>query len=337
MKLLTLILSLLVGLGAAAEVSFVRLKGQAATFAIPRRASESTAVAFAKYKEFIQNHPELVSEFETEALEKLEIEREIPKTSLTNKPLVLTLANRDYDQMPMEKTGFRQRLGAIAAKLPNSNAVTLPIAALGRFSLQEKPDLMSEIHSAAASLIAVGGPDVDPDTYHTENKSSRETNLIRDQEELFILKYWIDRAEKPLIGICRGHQMIAVAYGFKLIQHKEGHGDGSVLTHPIFLLPTKNMLLAKAAQSELIIVNSFHHQAVDPHAPLSVYQKVEVAAVAGDGTIESIESKNGLVWTFQFHPEFMQNKLSDKIFSAIQNRNRPLNTAVLCHKVWSTP
>lgn len=127
--------------------------------------------------------------------------------------------------------------------------------------------------------------------------------------------------------------MIAVALGFKLIQHKDNHGDGEKVFHSISTLQTKNRLLANAAQSEMIGVNSYHHQAVDPMASQAVYEKVEVAALAEDGTIESLESKNGLVWTFQFHPEFMNTQFSNRIFQSLEKRLRPNRKSYLCRRI----
>lgn len=155
-----------------------------------------------------------------------------------------------------------------------------------------------------SGLILSGGGDVDPSLYNEENAGSKEINRERDEFEIKLIKKLYEKS-KPILAICRGMQVLNVAFGGTLIQHIEGHYQKEardVLTHDIFI--RKGTKLYEIVKRENMKVNSFHHQALDKVAPLFI-----VSAVSPDGVIEAIEHLSSkFVIGVQFHPEYMHDK-----------------------------
>ena len=117
------------------------------------------------------------------------------------------------------------------------------------------------------------------------------------------------------LGICRGEQLLNVAFGGTLyqdipsqagayIKHNQD-APGSYGTHSIDI--EKNSLIYKLLGSEKAVVNSFHHQAVKEPAP-----GFKVTAKSKDGIVEAIEMiGTDKVWGTQFHPESFVNAGDD--------------------------
>ena len=101
-------------------------------------------------------------------------------------------------------------------------------------------------------------------------------------------------------GICRGQQVINVALGGSLVQHLDDHDarviGRSHLAHGITVSPTSE--LGRAAGASMLRVNSLHHQAVRELAPGLIE-----SARGDDGTVEGLETSDGLVVAVQCHPE----------------------------------
>lgn len=142
-------------------------------------------------------------------------------------------------------------------------------------------------------LLLTGGGDVSPRLYGRKpHKKVYGVDELRDACEQYALAACRDFG-LPVLGICRGHQMINVEAGGKLIQHIGGHYG----RHPV--RPDLSSKLHKAVgYLKKYEVTSYHHQAVREVAP-----GFRVAARALDGTIESIESDDGRVIGVQYHPE----------------------------------
>lgn len=173
-----------------------------------------------------------------------------------------------------------------AVEAAGAEAVELPI---GTSSL---PDL--------DGLLLPGGADVDPDFYG-EKKHEKVGPIDRDldETELEMFKQARER-ELPVLGICRGQQVINVAMGGSLVQHLDDHDvrehGRAHLAHSVDVDPRSE--LAAAAGERSIRVNSFHHQAVGRIAP-GLHQ----SAKGEDGTVEGVESDDGLIVAVQCHPE----------------------------------
>jgi putative glutamine amidotransferase len=167
-------------------------------------------------------------------------------------------------------------------------------------------DAFNEGHVDA--LLLTGGGDVDPRRYGKRpHPAVYGVNETRDRVELMAL----DRAVMdglPVLGICRGSQVMNVAAGGTLYQHLPVRlGTGRAAKHKHGFLPvytTEGTLIAEAFGSLRAPVQHLHHQSV-----ARVGRGYRASAWHADGTIEAIESTDG-VWRVgaQFHPEYAMTK-----------------------------
>lgn len=151
-------------------------------------------------------------------------------------------------------------------------------------------------------LLFAGGDDVDPARYgETISHPSVEITPERDAFELALYAEFV-KTGKPILGICRGVQLLNVALGGSLHQHIDNHRQsptpGSQPTHAVTL--TCGTRLAELADgAETLMVNSFHHQAVKVPGNGAM-----VTARAEDGTIEALElPAHPFFVGVQWHPE----------------------------------
>jgi putative glutamine amidotransferase len=155
-------------------------------------------------------------------------------------------------------------------------------------------------------LLLPGGWDVDPSFYgEPPDEKVVETDPELDATELSMFRQARER-ELPVLGICRGQQVINVAMGGSLVQHLEGHEvrahGRSHLAHSIEVDPSSE--LGRAAGAHKIRVNSFHHQAIRTLA-----EGLQQTARGDDGTVEGVESDDGLIVAVQCHPEELTTDL----------------------------
>jgi len=155
-------------------------------------------------------------------------------------------------------------------------------------------------------LLLPGGWDVDPSLYgEPEDEKLGPIDRELDDAELRMFDQ-ARRRDLPVLGICRGQQVINVAMGGTLVQHLDDHdvrGHGrSHLAHSIHVDPGSE--LARAAGEHQIRVNSFHHQAVKRLAG-----GLHESARGDDGTVEGVESDDGLIVAVQCHPEELTTDL----------------------------
>ena len=151
-------------------------------------------------------------------------------------------------------------------------------------------------------LLLCGGEDVDPSRYKTKpSPRLGEVNLRRDAWEWLLLDEAVKR-RLPVIGICRGCQLINVYFGGTLWQDVPSERPSGVLhrgkgvSHDIQIVAGSR--LARTLGADNIQVNSLHHQAVKDLAP-----GFRAVAFAPDGVVEAIESETLPVVGVQFHPE----------------------------------
>jgi len=149
-------------------------------------------------------------------------------------------------------------------------------------------------------LLLPGGWDVDPSFYgERRDENLGETDPDLDETELSLFRQARERG-LPVLGICRGQQVINVALGGSLVQHLDDHDARAIgrshLAHGITVSPTSE--LGRAAGASMLRVNSLHHQAVRELAPGLIE-----SARGDDGTVEGLETSDGLVVAVQCHPE----------------------------------
>ena len=174
-------------------------------------------------------------------------------------------------------------------------------------------------------LLLPGGWDVDPALYG-EQPDPKVVQIDRelDDTEIRLFKDARQR-ELPVLGICRGQQVINVAMGGSLIQHLEGHEVREFgrkhIAHTAEVDPTSE--LGRASGGQPIKVNSLHHQAVR-----SVASGLRQTATGDDGTVEGIESDDGLIVAVQCHPEELTGDMpwAAKLFERFVARARGRQT-----------
>lgn len=162
---------------------------------------------------------------------------------------------------------------------------------------------------AVDGVILTGGEDIDPLTWYNEQPLPQleAVALRRDSFDIELARLAVERGI-PLLGICRGQQVINVAFGGSLYQDIPSQVPSSKVnhrqtepyhkaTHSIYIAP--GSLLKQQTGLDSIAVNSFHHQAIKRVAP-----GFRVTATAADGVIEAIEKIDSPgVFAVQFHPE----------------------------------
>ncbi len=161
-------------------------------------------------------------------------------------------------------------------------------------------------------LFLTGGSDIDAAYYHQENDEHNHLELPEIDQMDFDLVEIFRRLNKPILGICRGQQVINIAFGGTLIQdiptlyntsvvHRQS--DDHIYTHQVNVEPDSTMY--KFTQPT-ITVNSYHHQNIGVLAP-----GFKVMAYSEDGLIEAIEKDN--IISVQWHPEKVEDEVQDQI------------------------
>lgn len=157
-------------------------------------------------------------------------------------------------------------------------------------------------------IILSGGEDVNPFLYGEEHQI--KNGVPSDERDFFdyhLIKFAI-KWNKPILGICRGAQILNVTLGGSLYQdlsYKEEvylkhdqFGNQGKAAHKVKI--EKDSFLGNIFD-EVLLVNSFHHQAVK-----NLAETFEIMAVSTDGVIEAFESKqDNLIIGIQWHPEMM--------------------------------
>ena len=156
---------------------------------------------------------------------------------------------------------------------------------------------------ACDGLILPGGGDVDPALYHRPNLGSMEIDRPLDEDQLAILDLFV-RGGKPVLGICKGHQVINVYFGGTLIQdiatakdHRYNDALQADNIHPVANLPG---YIPHALYGPRMIANSTHHQALETVAP-----GLRAVAFAPDGVVEAAVHDTLPILGVQWHPERM--------------------------------
>ena len=160
-----------------------------------------------------------------------------------------------------------------------------------------------------SGLVLAGGGDISPEFYGTDEKEElKNVNRERDLFEIEIVKAF-SKTGKPLLGICRGMQVINVSFGGSIYQDikkitKVKHWQKEPPSQPTHYIKIKNNTkLSKIFKKDVIKVNSIHHQAVKELADGFV-----VSALSEDEIIEAIEHReHPYLIGVQFHPEYMHN------------------------------
>jgi putative glutamine amidotransferase len=158
-----------------------------------------------------------------------------------------------------------------------------------------------------SGLLLTGGPDLDPSTYGAPpHRELGPTDPVVDAFELALCRHAY-RRRTPILGICRGAQLLNVARQGTLHQHVPDFTDGtiehrqaeigSLTSHEVRVAPDSS--LARTTGGGPVRVNSFHHQAID-----QIGFGLRAVAWSQDGLIEAVEENEGrFVLGVQWHAE----------------------------------
>lgn len=175
----------------------------------------------------------------------------------------------------------------------------------------DHPEWASSIVDVADGVVFTGGGDVEPLIYGGRAEAPLEQVVrLRDDVELDVMRETAARG-LPILAICRGCQLMNVAFGGTLYQdlpsqrptdiaHSVAKGEypEDQVAHDVRLAPGSR--IAEAHQAEVLGVNSMHHQGID-----AVAKSLVPVAFGTDGLVEAIESQDGWLVGVQWHPERM--------------------------------
>lgn len=176
-------------------------------------------------------------------------------------------------------------------------------------SLSEDPAIWEECCQSFDGFVFTGGQDVDPNLYGQEKLPQCDYQAPqRDGQEFFMLRR-LRELDKPVLGICRGIQVMNAALGGTLYQDLPTQYPSPVIHrqdkpydiphHQVSVIP--GSMLHRIVGYTSLSVNSMHHQAIWEVAP-----GLSATAAAEDGIIEAIEDHNARFFLgVQWHPEHM--------------------------------
>ncbi|MEU3087217.1 gamma-glutamyl-gamma-aminobutyrate hydrolase family protein [Streptomyces massasporeus] len=187
--------------------------------------------------------------------------------------------------LPVGYPRLVQRAGGLAAMLPPDDT-----------------RCAAEAVARLDGLVIAGGPDVEPVRYGAEREPRTGPPAPeRDAWELALIEAAL-AARVPLLGICRGMQLLNVALGGTLVQHIDGHAEAVGVFGGHAVKPVPGSLYAGVVPEETF-VPTYHHQAVD-----RLGEGLVPSAYAADGTVEAVELPSAdWVLGVQWHPEMGQD------------------------------
>lgn len=232
----------------------------------------------------------------------------------SGKPLLIGISARILYDPPegfeIKKKTVQYLEDSLAHLVTKRGALILMIPSLEMHSKLEKKDL--DVHQYADvldGLILQGGVDISPTTYGEEPievMKDHRTDPIRDRYELKLLKAFVQK-KKPVLGICRGFQLMNVFKGGTLFQdlptqrnqgmsHRADNYDE--FTHHVVV--QEGGMMASLYPKKIGDIVSIHHQGVN-----KLGDGLKVEATSDDGLIEAFSApEHDFFLGVQWHPEF---------------------------------
>ena len=178
----------------------------------------------------------------------------------------------------------------------------------------DEPETIRGIYDELDGIFLPGGADIDPANYGEERHAQCDKgDPARDEVELMLVR-WALADRKPVLGVCRGLQVVNLAAGGTLYQDLSEQMHGSIkhdyfpfggrysrdyLAHEVEV--AGNTKLAEIFGAGSLRVNSMHHQGIR-----RLGEQLRASAVAPDGLVEGIESAdNSYLVAVQWHPEVL--------------------------------
>ncbi len=188
----------------------------------------------------------------------------------------------------------------------------------------EEDDILDFYADTMDSLILSGGHDINPHLYDEEiDPKTGDIFPRRDSFDMSLIEKMVER-KKPVLGICRGFQLINVMFGGSLYQDTSlcekklmKHWQNQDCAMPVQNVHFSGDNFFTQLYGEKLFVNSWHHQVLKQIAP-----GFEICGRTSDGVIEAIEDKERKIIGVQWHPEMMsRDGLHKKIFEKFIQRS----------------
>lgn len=189
--------------------------------------------------------------------------------------------------------------------------------------MTDDEEVLQECVNRLDGFLFSGGGDVDPMTFGEYLlPACGSVCPMRDRHELTLARLLMQRRDKPVLGICRGVQVLNIALGGDVYQDLPSQYEGKIIAHRQTQLSTyashpvevkKDSLLYRICKHDSLMVNSLHHQAVRRPG------RWKVCAQAPDGVIEGAEmQEHPFFMGVQWHPERLWRKdpLALELFKA---------------------
>jgi gamma-glutamyl-gamma-aminobutyrate hydrolase PuuD len=167
--------------------------------------------------------------------------------------------------------------------------------------------------AGTAGLLLAGGGDIDPAHYgEARAPQTEESDVVRDLLETALLREALER-DLPVLGICRGLQLLNVLLGGTLIQHIGGHDRPRVRdAHTVSVAPGSR--LQSILGTAEYLVNTGHHQCIG-----RVADGLVVTATSPDDIVEAVEMpEKRFVLAVQWHPEARLDGADARLFAAFR-------------------
>lgn len=224
-----------------------------------------------------------------------------------------TYSHANQSHKPIIGISCSNSESASSASKSYCDAITLHGGIAVMIPVSTDSTTLSEVLGCVDGIIMTGGGDIHPKYF---NEAPIEelgmVDSIRDIYDINLIKIAAKKSI-PMLGICRGEQLINVAFGGTLYQDLPSQYECGCLiqhrdtVHDIYPLP--DTWIADVSGFKTFEANTFHHQAVKDLAP-----EFTATAYSSDGVVEVIECTTGKpIWGVQFHPERMLTNNRDSV------------------------
>lgn len=187
---------------------------------------------------------------------------------------------------------------------------------------RDKTEFHQRLNDHLHLMVSLGGNDIHPSLYGEKVTHAVETNLTLDRIELQRVKSFKASERGLFFGICRGHQVGAVADGHTLYQDLEKDQQAARHKHvgaeksfpgvqTWHWVNVENSLLSRMLRQDRAWTNSIHHQAVRVNP-----EGLSFPIAHSDNIVEGLQSRNGLGLSLQFHPEIRRELSGDPTYSS---------------------
>ncbi len=185
--------------------------------------------------------------------------------------------------------------------------------------VMERLESMTRLLDQLDGLLLAGGTDINPLLYGENQKFGLgKVNPMRDEWELKLLKYFIEKKNSPVFGICRGHQLINIYFGGTLYQNLEKEqpkGQLHWLSNYPSGYPSQEIYIQGKSklydvyQKDKIYVNSLHNQGIK-----QLGEGLIATARGKDQLVEAVEHESKpWVLGVQYHPELMTKAYKEQL------------------------